>query len=273
MKLTSSAPRRLLSHTAGWCYDQMSPLIIKYRLVHAQPIQPDGPAYPDIPSRFLYPLTSEPGTEWRYSPAVDWAGLLVECLTGLTLEQFMSANIFKPLDMKDTTFFLHERADMMGRRVDMTVRNQDTGSLEYEDEKYWHQIYTTAFGGMTLKTTPNDFIALLHAILINDGTLLAKELVEEMFRPQLEKHVAEELNELVRTPPYTTFFGRLAPRKVKVDFGLGGMLAAEDVPGGGWRRKGSMVWYGLPNLHWVRVSSADLREGCLKMLTKPLVDH
>jgi CubicO group peptidase (beta-lactamase class C family) len=243
--------RRMLSHSAGWCYDEMSPLLHKWRAVHNQPLQPDGNAYPDVPSRFLYPLITEPGTQWRYSPAVDWAGLLVERLTGGTLEEFMIKNIFEPLGMRTTTFFLQKRPDMIAKRVDMTLRNKETGRLEFNDEKYWHEDTPVGFGGMTLKTTPNDFMQLLHAILLNDGRLLSPALVEEMFRPQLNDETAEEMNRLLIAPPYEIFFGRLVPGGIKANFGLGGLLAMEDVLPGGWRRKGSMVWYGLPNLHWV----------------------
>jgi len=241
----------MLSHTAGWCYDAMSPLTRKWREIHNQPIDPDGPDYPDVPTRFLFPLTSEPGTQWQYSPAVDWAGLLVERLTKTTLEEFMIKHTFTPLGMKDTTFFLQQRPDMIAKRVDMTLRNKETGKIEYNDEKYWHSDLPNAFGGMTIKSTPTDFMTFLHAILLDDGKLLSAALVEEMFRPQLQKEVAEEFNQYLTQPPYETFFGRLAPRGVKADFGLGGLLAKEDVPGGGWREEGSMVWYGLPNLHWV----------------------
>ena len=154
--------------------------------------------------------------------------------------------------MDNTTFYLQKRPDMLAKRVDMTTRNKDTGKLEFEDEFFFHEDTPACFGGMTLKTNPLDFMKFLHAILLNDGTLLSPKMVDEMFLPQLSPKVAEEMGDFVRTPPYDVFFGRLVPKGVKPNYGLGGLLAMNDVPDGPWRRQGSMVWYGLPNFHWVR---------------------
>lgn len=38
-------------------------------------------------------------------------------------------------------------------------------------------------------------------------------------------------------------------RSVKKDWGLGGLLLAEDQPDG--KKAGTMIWAGLPNLGWV----------------------
>lgn len=229
----------------------MSPLLTKRCEIHNLPLDPDGNAYPDVPSRFLYPLTAEPGTQWRYSPAIDWVGLLIERLTGLDLEEYMKKNIFDPLEMKMTTFYLQKRPDMLAKRVDMTLRNKETGKLHFDDEKYLREDAPTAFGGMTLKTTPSDFMAFLHALLLKDDRLLPPTLVDEMLRPQLDEEVAKDMNQYFAQPPFQLFFGRLIPKGTTMNFGLGGLLAMEDVPGGGWREKGSMVWYGVPNIHWV----------------------
>ena len=48
----------------------------------------------------------EPGTRWQYGQGVDWAGRLVETLSGATLEDYFQQQIFRPLGMTDTSYIL-----------------------------------------------------------------------------------------------------------------------------------------------------------------------
>lgn len=49
-------------------------------------------------------LDFEPGTEWKYSPAISVCGRIVEVASGQPFDQFLEARIFRPLGMKDSTF-------------------------------------------------------------------------------------------------------------------------------------------------------------------------
>lgn len=72
----------------------------------------------------------EPGTSWSYGASIDWAGLLVERLSGLTLEQYMEANIWGPLGIKDITFWPEKRPELLKRMADTTLRDpQSTGQV------------------------------------------------------------------------------------------------------------------------------------------------
>ena len=52
------------------------------------------------------PLAYEPGTFWRYSVATDVCARLVEVLSGQTFGEYLRAQIFEPLGMKDTGFYV-----------------------------------------------------------------------------------------------------------------------------------------------------------------------
>jgi CubicO group peptidase (beta-lactamase class C family) len=53
------------------------------------------------------PLDSEPGTKWLYSsPAFDTLGRIIEVVSGRPYEVFMEEQVFRPLGMRDTHFFL-----------------------------------------------------------------------------------------------------------------------------------------------------------------------
>jgi CubicO group peptidase (beta-lactamase class C family) len=52
------------------------------------------------------PLKSEPGSKWEYNnAAINTLGRVVEVVSGESFENFLQKRIFKPLGMKDTTFY------------------------------------------------------------------------------------------------------------------------------------------------------------------------
>lgn len=56
----------------------------------------------------MIPLASEPGEKFAYSnPSINTAGRIVEVVSGQPFETFLDERIFRPLGMKDTTFWPH----------------------------------------------------------------------------------------------------------------------------------------------------------------------
>jgi CubicO group peptidase (beta-lactamase class C family) len=57
----------------------------------------------------LTPLNTEPGAKYQYSNAgINIAGRIIEVVSGMPYEEFMEKRLFKPLGMKDTTFWPSE---------------------------------------------------------------------------------------------------------------------------------------------------------------------
>jgi CubicO group peptidase (beta-lactamase class C family) len=50
------------------------------------------------------PLAFQPGTEWRYGASTDYVAVLVEKVSGMTIDQFLRERIFEPLGMRDTQY-------------------------------------------------------------------------------------------------------------------------------------------------------------------------
>ena len=245
---TESSFSRLLSHSSGFCYDVLYPPLLQWRKHRNEPLQPEGPKIED---RFLYPLSSEPGTEWIYSPSIDWAGRLVERLNGnISLEEYMQQNIWGPLGISTMTFFLQKHPELLAKRADMTVRNETTGRLEHSEETYWHADPEDAFGGMALYSSPQDFMKVLSSLLMADGKLLSPEATREFSKPQLSDKARGSMTEFLSNERWNLLMGGNMPYGLKKDHALGGLLLAEDVPGGRWRKKGTMAWTGRPNVFW-----------------------
>ena len=141
----------LLSHSSGLCYDAMHPLLIEYRKWQHVEIQPD---LETIPERFLYPLVYDPGDGWTYGPSLEWAGKAVERTTGMLLNNYVQENVYVPLEIKDMTFKLQQRPDMLARRAKTCDRNEH-GVLHAADNKFWDKDYTDDFGGMASLRHPS----------------------------------------------------------------------------------------------------------------------
>jgi CubicO group peptidase (beta-lactamase class C family) len=52
------------------------------------------------------PLRYEPGTRWMYSLSTDVCGGLVEAISGVPFDEYLRTNIFEPLGMSDTSFWV-----------------------------------------------------------------------------------------------------------------------------------------------------------------------
>jgi len=99
---TEITMQQLLTHTAGFTYGWGGgPVDEKYQ--EAKLWESDS-SKEFIDKVSSLPLLFKPGTKWHYSIAVDITGVIIERLSGKTFSEYLSDNIFIPLDMKDTFF-------------------------------------------------------------------------------------------------------------------------------------------------------------------------
>jgi CubicO group peptidase (beta-lactamase class C family) len=88
--------RDVLTHTSGLPFS--SPI--------EQPTLDLLPLAARVQSYAMLPLESEPGTKYKYAnEGINTAGRIIEVVSGMPYEQFMEERLFKPLGMKDTTFW------------------------------------------------------------------------------------------------------------------------------------------------------------------------
>jgi len=57
-----------------------------------------------------YPLKFQPGTRWNYGLSTDIVAHLVEILSGAPFDEYLRTEIFEPLGMVDTGFFVPEES-------------------------------------------------------------------------------------------------------------------------------------------------------------------
>ena len=107
--------RDLLMHTAGLGYgDGETDLDELYESARIGSNTPADMSLAEFVDRLgRLPLAYHPGESWRYSYATDVLGRLIEVISGLALDEFLRREVFEPLRMVDSCFYLqkddHER--------------------------------------------------------------------------------------------------------------------------------------------------------------------
>ena len=168
--------RELMSHTAGFSYglwgDDVSNALMRENDFRGSTSIEDA-----LEKLAGVPLLYQPGQDWFYSIAVDLQGFIVERLSGLSLGEYFQQNIFTPLDMKDTGFFVPP--DKIDRLVEVYSPNPESGELIPSSQLESHNLIgsdfskdqvTFEFGGHGLVSTMRDYARFCQMIL-DDGTL------------------------------------------------------------------------------------------------------
>jgi methyl acetate hydrolase len=225
--------RHLLTHTSGMGYDTWNADIFRY-------VQAKGPFKPASMAGLSTPLLFDPGERWEYSISIDWAGFMVEAVSGKRLDRYMTENIFMPLGMSDTGFAISPA--MRPRKAAVHVRKD--GGFSPTDHEL-NQTPEVFQGGGALYSTVPDYLKFTLALLKGGAPILKPETVAEMYR--------NSMNEGVVCRPLKT---QLPARSTDMDFvdgmtwGLTFMINPEPFPGR--RAANSLTWGGLANsYYWI----------------------
>ncbi|PSR82871.1 beta-lactamase/transpeptidase-like protein [Coniella lustricola] len=238
--------RQLLLHTAGFAYGNGDPDMARWtKYVGRNHGDLDGKA-----EQWNTPLKFPPGQGWYYGTNIDWAGQVIERVTGKTLGKCMSEYLFEPLGMKDTTFQQRALSHARDRLVPVANRDSDSGHLTSSDDYYGPVDPEAESGGAGLYTTASDYSRLLQALLRalagEHGGPVSQETAAEMLRPQLTDKQRYWL-QLIASLFYDGMAADFLPG-APLDHGLSGAINTTD--SSGKRRKGSMMWAGMCNAHW-----------------------
>ncbi|RSL43915.1 hypothetical protein CEP51_016299 [Fusarium floridanum] len=189
------------------------------------------------------PLKFAPGEGWYYGAATDWAGVILEDITGETLGTYTQKNILEPLGIKDTGFWPEKLPQTADRTAVCTYREGKTlkpGPLPPPKE------HILESAGAGLYSTAQDYATFFQGLL--QGKLVKEETLQEMFSPQLNETQAGILEMIAYNIGGQDAFSPEYPKGAKLNHGIGGVLNVEDVPGK--RRKGSLMWSGMCNSRW-----------------------
>jgi CubicO group peptidase (beta-lactamase class C family) len=140
------------------------------------------------------PLAFGPGQDWAYGASADVLGGIVEIITGMRYGDFLKKEIFEPLGMKDTGFYLED--DKQERLVPMFKKDPDGNLVEItkDDLTNYFVVFPDSkpsyeLGGAGLYSTIEDYSRFAE-MLLNYGTykgvrILGRKTVEFISQNQL----------------------------------------------------------------------------------------
>jgi len=230
--------RHLMTHTSGIGYGFSSPVIARLQQGNSK-------------LEWELPLLHEPGEKWTYGASTRVLGLIVEKLTGETLEAYYQKHIFHPLGMVDTSY-----AVPAAKQVRLIhVYNHQDGAFKERQADPLSLAPTTPTppfrGDGGLYSTAHDY-GLFMRMLLNGGRLgkvrlLSEHSVQVMAENQTGAVFVSQ--QPVGIPAFTKPFPLGAGRD---KFGLGFQVASQSPESTTYRRAGSLSWAGLFNTEfWV----------------------
>ena len=227
--------RHLLTHTSGIGYAFTNP--IEFRLTQATK-----------KNEWELPLLNDPGDKWNYSPSTRVLGMIVEKITGTSLEAYYQQRIFKPLGMVDTSYAVP--ADKQSRVP--TQYSRVNGHLEEQPRTTIPSTPTAPFrGDGGLYSTVQDYGKFMQ-MLLNGGRLgSVKILSGSSVKAMGENDIGAIFVELQpdadqqRTRPFPLGAGH-------DKFGFGFQIASNDPQYAKYRSPGSLSWAGIYNTEfWI----------------------
>lgn len=233
--------RNLLTHTSGFVYTIWNDNSAKWH---------DLTGVPDVMSleisSLAEPLAFDPGTKWEYGIGIDWAGQMVEAVSGQTLGEYFAEHLTGPLGMNDTAF-VHSPS-MLERASAIHGRGPDGSLAPIEIPPPANPEFEMGGGG--LHGTMRDYGRFIRMIL-NDGELdgtrvLAAETVQTMS----QNHIGElRVDMLKTTNPMFSNDAEFFPGEPK-SWGL--TFQINEQPGATGRPAGTLMWAGLANsFYWI----------------------
>ncbi|WP_372675175.1 serine hydrolase domain-containing protein [Aquicoccus sp.] len=233
--------KHLLLHTGGFGYDFFSETYNRLAQERGQPS-----VITASKASIMTPLQFDPGDKWEYGTNIDWAGQVVEGITGKRLGEVFKTRIFDPLGIKDMTFELND--GLRQRLAGMHARGAD-GSLtpmdfELPDAPEIHM------GGHGLYGTVGDYMKFIR-MWLNDGMgPHGRVLKPETVAMAAQNHLGEKkIGMLPGVIPSLSNDAEFFPGLSK-SWSYSFMVNDDEAPTG--RPAGALGWAGLANLfYWI----------------------
>lgn len=187
--------RDLLTHQSGISsadeYPYLQKEFVKFGLSNS-----GFEEYPNLSAEIAQiakmPLAHQPGARFSYGLSTNVLGGLIELITKQSLSNFLADNIFKPLGMEDTYFYLpkskHNRLVEIYVKQDNRLIAADRTKMPVDYSLLNNTTYYSAIGGL-VSTTKDYFLFLNHLLnpTISKSTfrLLQPATLEQLLTNQL----------------------------------------------------------------------------------------
>jgi methyl acetate hydrolase len=231
--------RHLLTHTAGFSYELWNTDIQQYQKVMELP--GIGACKNDS---LKMPLMFDPGDRWEYGINIDFAGKMVETVSGKKLGEYFQENLFGPLGMDSTGFKI--TPDMRSRLAAVHQRSPEgvLAPIEFEME----QNPEFEMGGGGIYSTTGDYLKFVQ-MMLNNGKGNGNQVLKPATVALMSKNAmgSTKVTLLKTAIPPLTNDAEFFPGMPK-NWGLSFMINEQTAPTG--RTPGSLAWAGLANTYY-----------------------
>jgi CubicO group peptidase (beta-lactamase class C family) len=181
--------RDLFTHTAGLTYGFMERTNVDRAYRRLGIGERTGTLRETIDKLAGLPLEFSPGTRWNYSVATDVLGHLVEVISGKAFDVFLKEELFEPLGMRDTAFWvppekLERFATNYSRGPDKALRIEDA-----PETSPYAKPATYLSGGGGLVSTAADYLRFCQMLLgggeLDGARILGRKTIELMTQNHL----------------------------------------------------------------------------------------
>ena len=231
---------QLLSHTAGFGYGGGIKNWVDIRYLLANPLSRGNNLTDLVDDISGIDLKFTPGSKFEYSIASDIQGAIIEAVSNMPLDEYLQKNVFTPLNMKDTGFYV-PKSDQH-RLVYMYEYDASTFEEAYvfnsekilfsetgKESEYLEQVELISGGGGLVSKAMDysNFVSMLqNKGQFNGKTILSAPLIEKMLSS--------------KTTGLDTHFLPRVYQGAGFGYGVGIKETSGDI-----RNKGSFFWGGM----------------------------
>ena len=244
--------RQLLSHTSGISYGFFALPVISQCYLDNQisdGFRITNGTIGEMTKRLAQcPLVFQPGTGWQYGLNFDVLGHVVEVISGMPFDQFLQKNVFDPLQMNDTSFFVPENKldrlmalysptpngtlQKLDHQVAVRGLVSDIPSMVYDGDYSYKGPKTYFSGGAGLHSTAADYMRFCQ-MMLNGGELDGKRILSPITVKLItQNHIGEHNLDIF--PP-------------GVKYGLGYAVVVDKAMSGSVTPEGTYSWLGIYN--------------------------
>ena len=231
--------RHLMMHTSGMIYGGRGSTAV-HKLY---PSGSGAAAETMTASEFMdklasLPLLNQPGETWDYGFGLDVLAQVIEKVSGKPIAKYFEENIWKPLGMTDTGFFIPP--DKAARYARTLPLDPDTGKPQAASPNLTQPLRFECGGGC-LSSTAADYLRFAQMLLnkgaFGEARILGRKTAEYMLTNQLGPEVK---NLIANTDPTKADYG----------FGLGLAVRTEAGRGRVMGSVGDFSWPGASGTNW-----------------------
>jgi CubicO group peptidase (beta-lactamase class C family) len=197
------------------------------------------------------PLLFSPGTAFNYSHATDIVGYLVEVIAGQRLDSYLQEQIFEPLGMTDTAFWVPpDKADRLATNYTAVPNDSGVGVLDDAATSTYLKNPVYLSGGGGLVSTAGDYLRFCQMLLgkgmLEGERIIGRKTLELMTQNHLTGGKSVAAAATSSSPMWRE------PSHQGSGFGLGFAVTLDTADGQLPGTPGSFAWSGAASTHfWI----------------------